>query len=119
MAWLLSFGLTAPVMAMVEYTVPNPETPVCLTNVDDAFSKGYFIFIIVFFFFIPLLILVLLYRHIARHLVPPQGGLHGVGGCAANGGVTAANSQAVHAHLDAEHNGEEHHHHEQVWPASF
>ncbi len=69
-AWIFSFGLTAPVMAMVTYTPdPDPDKAVCLTSVDHPASKGYFIFIIIVFFFIPLLVLVLLYRHIARHLV--------------------------------------------------
>ena len=67
-AWLLAFLLTAPVMAMVTYK-EDPKAPVCLTSVKHPLAKGYFIFIIVVFFFIPLLILVLLYRHIARHLV--------------------------------------------------
>ena len=71
-AWLFAFGLTAPVLAMIEYT-PKP-TPVCLTSVDNSWSKFYFIFIITVFFFIPLLILILLYRHIANHLVPTHVG---------------------------------------------
>ncbi|TRY78556.1 hypothetical protein TCAL_11695, partial [Tigriopus californicus] len=70
-AWLFAFGLTAPVLAMIEYT-PDPVSPVCLTSVDNFWSKFYFVFIITVFFFIPLLILILLYRHIANHLVPNQ-----------------------------------------------
>ena len=53
---------------MVEYTY-DPENPVCLTSVDSFLDKFYFTFIIVVFFFIPVLILILLYRHIARNLV--------------------------------------------------
>lgn len=103
-AWLFAFGLTAPgqscrpqlvgqkfslldarlfistVLAMIEYT-PDETSPVCQTQVNQFWAKFYFIFIIIVFFFIPFLILVFLYRHIARHLVPPapnpQDGDHG------------------------------------------
>ncbi len=68
-AWIFSFGLTAPVMAMVDYNPdPDSDKASCLTSVVHPASKVYFIFIIIVFFFIPLLVLVLLYRHIARHL---------------------------------------------------
>ncbi len=72
--WLFAFGLTAPILAMVEYADPKePEQPdpVCLTVVETYWQKFYFIFIIAVFFFIPLLILILLYILIARNLVPP------------------------------------------------
>lgn len=70
-SWFFAFGLTAPVMAMIEYSF-DPEATVCQTKVSDFWPKFYFIFMITVFFFIPLVILVLLYRHIARHLVPPD-----------------------------------------------
>jgi len=70
-AWIVAFGLTVPVTAMVEYSY-SPESTVCLTSVKTFWPKFYFIFIITVFFFIPLVILVLLYRHIVRHLVPPD-----------------------------------------------
>ena len=69
-AWLFAFGLTAPILAMIEYTAKPDEDPGCLTRVDTYWQKFYFIFIITVFFFIPLLILILLYLSIARNLVP-------------------------------------------------
>ncbi len=78
--WLFAFGLTAPILAMIEYTIPPEEEPpagsgsgsdpACFTHVDTYWQKFYFIFIITVFFFIPLLILILLYVNIARNLVP-------------------------------------------------
>lgn len=68
-SWLFAFGFTAPILAMVTYT-HDPESPVCLTEVDNFWSKFYFIFIITVFFFIPIFILVVLYVYIARHLLP-------------------------------------------------
>ena len=56
---------------MIEYSF-DPDATVCQTKVEDFWPKFYFIFMITVFFFIPLVILVLLYRHIARHLVPPD-----------------------------------------------
>ena len=68
-SWLFAFSLTAPILAMVQYT-HDPVSPVCQTSVDKIWSKSYFVFIIIVFFFIPLLILIVLYVYIASHLVP-------------------------------------------------
>ena len=71
MVWIMAFGLTSPVLAMITYTSGGPNTdPGCYTNVETYWQKFYFIFIIIVFFFIPFLILVLLYIKIARNLVP-------------------------------------------------
>ena len=53
---------------MVEFNAD--PVPVCQTTVNVTWEKAYFISLIIVFFFIPLLILVLLYIYIARHLVP-------------------------------------------------
>jgi hypothetical protein len=58
-------------MAMIDYEF-HPDATVCQTKVEDFWPKFYFIFMITVFFFIPLVILVILYRHIVRHLVPPD-----------------------------------------------
>ena len=72
-AWLLAFGLTAPILAMTEYQSDSGSgDPACATKVDLFWQKLYFIIIIIVFFFIPLVILVGLYRSIARHLVPTE-----------------------------------------------
>ena len=69
--WIFAFGLTAPILAMIEYTTGSEASePACFTNVDFYWQKIYFIFIITVFFFIPLLIIILLYVNIARNLVP-------------------------------------------------
>ena len=69
--WIFAFGLTSPILAMIEYIGAKPnEDPACLTHVDTYWQKFYFIFIITVFFFIPLLILILLYIKIAHNLVP-------------------------------------------------
>jgi len=54
---------------MVEFS-HYPDAAVCLTSVKTFWPKFYFIFIISVFFFIPLVILILLYIHIVRDLVP-------------------------------------------------
>jgi len=72
-AWLLAFGLTAPILAMTEYQSDSGSgDSACATKVDLFWQKLYFIIIIIVFFFIPLIILVGLYRSIARHLVPTE-----------------------------------------------
>ena len=72
-AWLLAFGLTAPVLVMTEYQNDSGSgDPACSTKVDLFWQKLYFITIITVFFFIPLVILIGLYRSIARHLVPQE-----------------------------------------------
>ncbi len=68
--WLFAFGLTSPILAMIEYTSIPGEDPGCMTNAKTHWQKFYFIFIITVFFFIPLLILIMLYIKIARNLVP-------------------------------------------------
>ena len=72
--WLLAFGLTAPILAMTEYQSNSDGSgdPSCSTNVDSFWQKMYFIIIITVFFFIPLVLLIGLYRNIARHLVPQE-----------------------------------------------
>ena len=71
--WLLAFGLTAPILAMTEYQSSSESgDPSCSTNVDSFWQKMYFIIIITVFFFIPLVLLIGLYRNIARHLVPQE-----------------------------------------------
>ena len=70
-SWLFAFGLTAPILAMIGYKISSGSgDPVCSTSVDLFWQKLYFIIILIVFFFIPLIILIGLYRSIARHLVP-------------------------------------------------
>ena len=71
--WIIAFGLTAPVLAIVKYeeAAEGPKEHVqCLTDVNMSWHKFYFVFLITVFFFIPLLILIYLYRQIARNLKP-------------------------------------------------
>ena len=46
----------------------DPDNPKCNTNVDPPWIKAFFLSIISLFFWVPLLVLVLLYAVIARHL---------------------------------------------------
>ena len=72
--WLFAFGVTAPILAMTTYAIPGgleSEEAVCYTAVEGPWQKFYYIFIITVFFFIPLLVLILLYINITRHLVIP------------------------------------------------
>ena len=72
-AWLIAFGLTAPILVMTEYQIDSGNgDPACSTKVDLFWQKFYCIFLITVFFFIPLIILIGLYRSIARHLVPQE-----------------------------------------------
>ena len=72
--WICAFGLTAPILTMIEYQTAVGSDPSCFTQVDSHWQKFYHTFIIIVFFFIPLLILVLLYMKIARNLVPSTEG---------------------------------------------
>ena len=65
--WIIAFGLTAPVLAIVKF---DHKEDSCLTDVKLFWHKFYFVFIITVFFFIPLVILIYLYRQIARNLKP-------------------------------------------------
>ena len=72
-AWLVAFGLTAPVLVMSEYKSDSGNgDPTCSLDVNLFWQKIYFIILITVFFFIPLIILIGLYRNIARHLVPQE-----------------------------------------------
>jgi len=66
-SWLLSILLTSPMLAIAEYH-DDPEAPMCNTNVDPPWTKGYFLSIIILFFWLPLFVLVALYAIIASHL---------------------------------------------------
>ena len=72
--WICAFGLTAPILTMIEYQTAVGSDPSCFTQVDSHWQKFYHTFIIIVCFFIPLLILVLLYMKIARNLVPSTEG---------------------------------------------
>ena len=54
-------------LAIAEYH-DDPEAPMCNTNVDPPWTKGYFLSIIILFFWLPLFVLVALYAIIASHL---------------------------------------------------
>ena len=69
--WLFGFAVTTPVLVWTSFT-PDDEAPLCLTSVDSLAAKSYFILIIALFFLVPLVILVVMYRLIARQLVPQK-----------------------------------------------
>lgn len=70
-AWLISFGSTAPILNIVQYTEEG-STAVCLCEINIIWQRVYFILIITAFFFIPFVVLVVLYNIIRKDLFPGQ-----------------------------------------------
>ncbi|KOC67034.1 Growth hormone secretagogue receptor type 1 [Habropoda laboriosa] len=72
-AWVLAALCTSPILPMVEYKEENNTDgtyiPTCNTKVKTYWEMGFILFTIIVFFVIPLLILVVLYTVIARHLM--------------------------------------------------
>lgn len=71
--WIVALTITSPVLILTEYK--NEEyfdgsiVPVCLTVAQKFWHRIYFCAIIITFFVIPLLILLIVYTYIARHLM--------------------------------------------------
>uniref|UniRef100_T1JGH4 G-protein coupled receptors family 1 profile domain-containing protein n=1 Tax=Strigamia maritima TaxID=126957 RepID=T1JGH4_STRMM len=71
--WLLACLTTSPVLAIAEYTyrdyLDTSVVPVCLMEVRSTWRKLYFTAVITVLFFIPLIVLVIVYTVITRHLI--------------------------------------------------
>ncbi|XP_031828214.1 ecdysis triggering hormone receptor isoform X2 [Nomia melanderi] len=73
LAWLAAALCTSPILLMVSYDMENNTDgtyiPTCSTEANDNWPIAFFLTTIIVFFVVPLLILVVLYTVIARHLM--------------------------------------------------
>uniref|UniRef100_T1IW50 G-protein coupled receptors family 1 profile domain-containing protein n=1 Tax=Strigamia maritima TaxID=126957 RepID=T1IW50_STRMM len=71
--WLLACLATSPILAIAEYTwrdyLDTSVVPVCLMEVRSMWHKLYFTAVITVLFFLPLVVLVIIYAIITRHLI--------------------------------------------------
>lgn len=69
----------SPILAIAKYRtiqyVDGTDVHVCLTQALSAWTIGYFLMIIALFFVLPLVVLVVLYTIIARHLISSDGAM--------------------------------------------
>ena len=80
-------------LAIAEYH-DDPEAPMCNTNVDPPWTKGYFLSIIILFFWLPLFVLVALYAIIASHLTANVQVSRHTGSTMTSSGNTQAHTQS-------------------------
>ncbi|XP_011699905.1 PREDICTED: growth hormone secretagogue receptor type 1 isoform X3 [Wasmannia auropunctata] len=73
LAWVAAALCTSPILLMVTYeleeNVDGTYTPTCTTPASTTWMTGFILTTIIVFFVIPLLILIVLYTVIARHLM--------------------------------------------------
>ncbi|XP_067126537.1 growth hormone secretagogue receptor type 1-like [Centruroides vittatus] len=71
--WMIAFSITCPILALTEYTyahyVDGSLVPVCLTSAQSMWHKIYFLSTSAAFFWVPLIVLVVIYGVIAKHLM--------------------------------------------------
>lgn len=75
--FFLSIVFCSPILSIASYQlaeyIDGSEVAVCLTSVDTFWPAFFFVFSIILFFFLPLLILIVLYSIIAKHLMENPG----------------------------------------------
>ncbi|XP_043289580.1 growth hormone secretagogue receptor type 1-like isoform X2 [Venturia canescens] len=73
LAWVAAALCTSPILSMVDYVIEHDEDgfefPTCQTQANTPWMVGFILTTIIIFFIIPLIILVVLYTVIARHLM--------------------------------------------------
>ncbi|XP_012288813.1 growth hormone secretagogue receptor type 1 [Orussus abietinus] len=73
LAWTAAALCTSPILLISQYRIEQyydeSLVPTCHCMLDETWRVGYFLTIIVVFFILPLLILIVLYSVIARHLM--------------------------------------------------
>ncbi|XP_021916331.1 uncharacterized protein LOC110828179, partial [Zootermopsis nevadensis] len=74
LAWLFAALFTSPILLIAQYDpfreyLDGSLVPACLTEVNTFWSTFFFIMIISLFFLVPLLVLIVLYAAMARHLM--------------------------------------------------